>query len=144
MRASSPSSLTSAKSPGLPTLLAVDKHAKFLTEQLQRAVRDVSVVLVFALLFSIFTHAPGLHRTLNSAEVALSRNLRLPPSPALLLALIRSREIERSVVDPVEQIGESNARYRHRGVDNLRISNASLFDRRHYIGWSRSAGREQV
>jgi hypothetical protein len=50
----------------LADLLAVNEHAQFFTEQLQRAVRNTSLVLVFALLFpGLAAHAPGLQRTLN-------------------------------------------------------------------------------
>ena len=60
------------------------------------------------------------------------------------LALVRSREVKRSVVDAVKQIGECNTDYGHRDVDDLRIGEPGLFDRRYYIGLNRAARCHQM
>lgn len=49
-------------------------------------------------------------------------------------ALVRSREVERSVVDTVKQIGECNAGYGHRDIDDLCIGDTGLLDLRYHIG----------
>ncbi len=51
-----------------------------------------------------------------------------------LVALARSREVKRRVVDTVKQIGECNASYCHRDINDLRIGELGLFDRSHHIG----------